>query len=63
MDHIVILKAAHYMRKRLHLPDVTKKLISESFTSAGSGDETCNVHHLKCRRHGALRFDQFDNAV
>ena len=62
MDHLVVLKAADHMRKRLHLPDVPKKLVPESFAPAGSGDQAGDVHHLKRCRHDAIRFDQFDDA-
>ena len=46
MDHIGILKAAHYMNDRIYLTNVCKELISKSLSLGCSLYKSCNIHEL-----------------
>ena len=53
------LKTADHVKKRIHFPDVAKKLIAEAFTLARPFDEPGNVADFQRAIGGFLRLEDF----
>ena len=55
MHHVGILKAAHHMDDRVHLPDMAQKLVSETFSFRSPLYQPGNVYKFDYRRGYFLR--------
>ena len=61
MNDVRIIEAAEYMEDGVSLSDVCKKLVSESFSLAGSLHESCNINYLYgCRNHSFRVAEAFE---
>src|SRR5215831_3011562 len=59
MMNICVLEAANHLHNRVDLANVAQELITQSFSSARSFDQPCDVHKLNRRRDRFLRMRQF----
>ena len=59
MMDVGALKTAHDLHNRVDLPNVTEKLVAESFARARAFDQSGDVDKLDRRRHDFLRMRHF----
>jgi len=58
MDNVLVLKAAHHMQHRVHLPDVAEKLIAQPLALRRAFDQPGDIDELHLRRYGLARFSK-----
>jgi hypothetical protein len=63
MDDIPALETTHNMHQGIHLANLTKKLIAQSFAGAGPLHQARNVTHLQCAGRFLLGFEDLDEAI
>ena len=55
MHNIRIIEASQHVEYGICFTYVCKKLVAESFSFAGTFDETCDIYYLNCSRYDSLR--------
>ena len=63
MDDVFILKAADDVNDGIHLADVGKKLVAQSFTLGRALDKTCDIDKFEDSRGEFLRVVHFSKLV
>src|SRR5262249_50718595 len=63
MDDIPALETAHDMHQRIDLANLPKKLVAQSFASAGSLHQARDVANFQCAGRFLLGFEDLDEAI
>ena len=67
MHHVLVVEAAEHMNDGIRLTDVSKELVTESFTLAGTFDEAGYIDDLHGGRDdtafGFAQFTEFDESL
>ena len=58
MDHVGILETAHDLQNRIHLADVTQKLVPQTLAFTGPLHNARDVNQLQRRGHNPLRSNE-----
>ena len=63
MNNVVIVKTSDNMNDCVDLTDMGKEFVSQSFSSAGSFDQACNIHELDGGGSNFLRMIHFGKNI